>query len=266
MAQLTYYVAPWDVEELAPEPDLVEARDGLRWGYVAADLDRFSRMACSRNVGNFAFHPAERYEIAWSALAMELYTATERPSPSDLINAGWQAVSTAMADENRHRGRDRIRHKGTIRSSFLRYWDDAIRHTGSPEAPIVERLAVHQIWPLLTDGQQEALLAFAVHGSIADAASALGKSTAAVHKLADQGRKRFKQWWHEGEAPSRPWMRDRRSSEPATHCPSGHERTPETSYVKHTMRDGKPKQQIICRKCREIRRPKNETRGSVSDA
>ncbi|MFB4265372.1 hypothetical protein [Nonomuraea sp. GTA35] len=254
MAQLTYYVAPWDREKPEAETPVVDVRDGLRWGYLGSDLDRFARMACSRNIGNFAFHPAERYEIAWSAIAMELYTASEQPSPADLIDVGWQAVSTAIADENRHHGRDRIRYKGTIRSSFVRFWFDASLHVGSPEGPVVDRLAVHQIWPLLTEGQQEALLAFAVHGSVADAATALGKTKAAVHKLADEGRKRFKQWWHEGEAPSKPWMRDRRSSIPATHCPSGHERTDETSYVKYTMRNGKPKQQIICRICREERR------------
>lgn len=252
--QLTYYVAPWDREGVVPETSAAQARDGLRWGYVAADLDRFARMACSRNVGNFAFHPAERYEIAWSAIAMELYAALGRPSAADLIDVGWQAVSTAVADENRHHGRDSIRYKGTIRSSFLKFWDDATRHPGSPEGPVVDRMAVHQIWPLLTEGQQEALLAFAVHGNVAHAATALGKTKAAVHKLADEGRKRFKQWWHEGESPSKPWGRDRRRSDPATHCPSGHERTDATSYVKHTMRNGKPKQQIICRICREERR------------
>lgn len=265
MAQLTYYVAPRDSEDVEPETPVAQARDGLRWGYVATDLDRFARMACSRNVGNFAFHPAERYEIAWSAIAMELYAAPGRRSAADLIEIGWQAVSTAVADENRHHGRDSIRYKGTIRSAFQKFWDDATRCASSPEGPVVDRMAVHQIWPLLTEGQQEALLAFAVHGSIADAATALGKSKAAVHKLAADGRNRFKQWWHQGEIPSKPWGRDRRRSQPATHCPSGHERTPETSYVKHTMRDGKPKQQIICRICREARRAKSEPKGETAD-
>ncbi|MFE3452431.1 hypothetical protein ACFXJ8_26255 [Nonomuraea sp. NPDC059194] len=256
MAQLTYYVAPWDREESRPEALAVEARDGLRWGYVAADIDRFARMACSRNVGNFAFHPAERYEIAWSAIAMELYTATERPASGDLIYAGWNAISAANADGARHHGRDQIRHKGTTRSSFWLYWDDAKRYTSSPENNIVERIALDQIWPLLTDSQQEALTALAVHGSMAAAAHALGKSTGALHQVAHKGRARFKQWWHEGEIPSKPWGRDKRRTEPATHCPSGHERTPETSYVRHTMRGGKPKQEIICRICREERRAK----------
>jgi hypothetical protein len=266
MAQLTYYVAPWDREDdpdsEAPE---IDRGDGVRWGYVAADLDRFARMALSRQIGVHTFDPAERYEIAWSGIAVELYSATERPTPGDLIYAGWNAISAANADEARHHGRDLVRHKGTTRSSFWLYWDHAKRHTGSPENGIVERLALNQIWPELTAGQQEALTALAVHGSVVAAAQALGKTTAAVHQVAHTGRARFKELWHEGEVPSRPWGRDRRRSEPATHCPSGHERTAETAYVKHTVRDGKPKQQIICRICREERRAIDKARKLAND-
>ncbi|GAA3078072.1 hypothetical protein [Streptosporangium carneum] len=253
--QLTYYVAPWDADDAEQPPEEVQARDGLRWGYVAADLDRFTRMALSRQIGLLAFAPAERYEIVWSAVALALYEADRQPAPADLITAGWQAITVAIQTEARHHGRDLIRHKGTTRRSYVMYWDAAApRHISSPENGIVERLAVDQIWPMLTAGQQEALAALAVHGSVAAAAQALGKSTAAVHVIARAGRLRFKQWWHEGETPSLPWGRDRRRSEPATHCPAGHERTSETSYIKHTMWRGKPKRQIVCRICREERR------------
>lgn len=253
MTQLTYYVAPWDRDDAQPvEEQRVDPRDGLRWGYVAADLDRFARMAMSRQIGTYALDPVDRYEAAWSAIALALYEADEQPSPGALIYVGWNAISAANADEARHHGRDLIRHKGTTRSAFWLYWDK--RYARSPENGIVERLALDQIWPQLTPGQQEALTALAVHGSMAEAARALGKSPSSLHQLAHKGRERFKALWHEGETPSRPWGRDRRRTEPATHCPSGHERTPETSYVKHYMRDGKPKRDIICRLCREEKR------------
>ncbi|MBB2914901.1 hypothetical protein FHS43_006213 [Streptosporangium becharense] len=264
MTQLTYY-PPRDDPTPEPETPVIDCRDGLRWGYVVADLDRIARMALSRQVGLHTFEPAERYEIAWSAIALELYAAAERPTVGDLISAGWNAIAKTNADQARHHGRDRIRYKGTTRSSFRKYWGDAASlHTSSPEGGIVERLALEQIWPMLTAGQQEALAALAVHGSVAAAAQALGKTSTAVHVIARAGRLRFKQWWHEGETPSRPWGRDRRRAEPATHCPAGHERTSETSYVKHTMRGGKPKQQIICRICREERRAAGNVRKAMA--
>ncbi|WP_062434926.1 hypothetical protein [Herbidospora daliensis] len=263
MTQLTYFATDAEPNGIEQQ-ETAEARDGLRWGYLASDLDRLARMAVSRGIGEYALSRADRYEIAWSAIATELYACIDRPTPTHLIFVGWNAISQASADEARHHGRDRIRHKGTTRTSFWLYWDEVQRYAGSPENGIVERFAVDQIWPALTAGQQEALTALATFGSIDTAAQALGRSRAALHQLAHKGRGRFKELWHEGETPSPAWGRDRRRKDPSPTCPAGHERTDETSYVKHTMRGGKPKQQIICRICREARRAPAGTKAGMA--
>lgn len=185
----------------------------LKHGYTMADLDRATRMALRRNVGWNAFTQSERYEIAWSGIALALYEADEPPTMSDLASAGWYAIGEARVTEMRHHGIDSTHNIGEIRPHFDRYWSWAARPIASPENAIVEKVALYQIWPLLTPQQKQSLSALAVHGSAKLAAAALGKSFSAFHQSAHLGRHRFMEHWHEGETiPARNY-RDRRRAD-----------------------------------------------------
>lgn len=186
--------------------------DGLRWGYTLLDLHDMTRMSLARNIGIGTFTRAERYDIAWTAIATALYETGTAPDRSDLIYAGWRAVSEARTTEMRHHGIDHTRHVGEGRPRFATYW------TRLPEDAATDRLcevlALYQIWPALTDGQQEALAALAAFGNATLAAGGIGKTTAALHRLTQQGRKRFKALWFEGEEVPPPWGRDTRAKDP----------------------------------------------------
>ena len=88
---------------------------------------------------------------------------------------------------------------------------------------MVERLAVGQIWPLLTPGQREALETLAATGDYQAAADALGLSYHTFCRRLSAGRARFLGLWLEGETARRGW-RDRRRTAPETqlHSVSAH--------------------------------------------
>ena len=182
----------------------------LRHGYTVTDLDRAARMAIARNVGFHALSRSERYEIAWSAIALALYEAAEPPTLSDLASAGWYAIADARATEMRHHGIDHNRRIGETRRGFATYWGrrDPVTH----EDRIVERVALGQIWHQLTDTQREYLTALAVHGTAARAAAALGKKLSTFHKTARAGRNAFRTLWWGDETPVT-WGRDRRTAD-----------------------------------------------------
>jgi len=182
----------------------------IRHGLTMADLDRAARWAVARNVGVHTFSRAERYETAWSAAALALCEATDPPTLSDLASAGWQAIAAARAEEMRHHGIDNTRRIGEGRPMFERYWSWHAAPARSFEAGVVDRVALDQVWPLLTGAQQAALTALAVYGSIPLAAAATGAGRPALHRAARLGRARFLAAWHEGETPPARPGRDRR--------------------------------------------------------
>lgn len=188
-----------------PEPEPGPRPDAL-WGYTLADLDALTRSALSRGWGISIGQP-DRYELAWSAIAEALCAAGERPGPGELVRAGREAISGYLHDERRHSGH---RPDGGPRPSFGVYWDEVARHSRSPEGPVVERLALAQIWPRLRDEEREALTALAAYGEYAPAAEALGLRYHTFCMRVHRARERFLRLWHEGESPSRPWGRDRR--------------------------------------------------------
>jgi hypothetical protein len=214
VTQLYYYDLgdePWTWWD-RPRPEPGGPGIEVRHGYTMADMDRAVRMALARNVGVNAFTRTERYEIAWSAVALALCEADLPPTMSDLASAGWQAVSEARLTEMRHHGKDFNRRVGQQRPSFDRYWYWHSGPAGSPEPAIVERLALHQIWPLLAQSEQEALTALAVHGTVLLAAAATGVSRPMLHKRIRAGRLSFQQHWFQGETPPPRRTRDRRTA------------------------------------------------------
>jgi hypothetical protein len=120
--------------------------------------------------------------------------------------------------------------------SFVRYWAGAGAATPSPEGRIVEREALAQIWPTLTELERRAVLAFAAHGSAEVACVALGMTRRAFLSRLNAARARFRTWWHEGETPSVKWRPDSATRDgKRTLRPCGHPST----YTRHRRR-GEP--------------------------
>lgn len=199
--QLTY----WQPPQAVPEPD-PEPRPDALWGYTLADLDSLTRSALSRGWGLRIGQPT-RYELVWSAIAEALCAAQERPEPGELVRAGWAGLNEYLADERHHWG---VTRDGIMRPSFFLYWDEVVRNSRSPEGPVVERLALAQIWGRLRADEAEALIALAAYGEYQPAADALGLKYYTFCARVRRGRERFLRLWHEGETPSRMWGRDRR--------------------------------------------------------
>jgi hypothetical protein len=105
-------------------------------------------------------------------------------------------------------GRDRLVGDGR---APVRLRPAAARPASGPEDRVIERIALAQIWPCLRPAHREALLALAAHGDYGLAARALGKPYSTFKADISRARREFLKLWHEGEAPSRPWVRDRRA-------------------------------------------------------
>jgi DNA-directed RNA polymerase specialized sigma24 family protein len=173
----------------------------LRHGYNLADLDRLARIATRRAFGP-VLDGRDRYQVAWSAIAEQLYAAAARPDPAGLLAAARGAISTHQWKDLHHRGLS-LSYQGTPRHAA--YWHTMSAPTPSPEAAVVDRAALWQIWPRLTAGERAALHALAVYGTHAAAADALGLAYGTFAARLRRARARFLTLWHEGEQPSRLW-------------------------------------------------------------
>ena len=181
----------------------------VRYGWTLASLDKLARSVVA---GNRAWWPAgdrdDLYTAAWHGIVERLCEADEPPLRGELMEAGRRALAEDVKANMRHHG---ARTDGTNNGlKFAMYWTWHGRTTPSPESSIVERLALEQIWPTLTDGQQQALLALAATGDYQQAGQLTGSHSSLKSQLM-KGRRRFLAAWHEGEKPSRPWGTDRRA-------------------------------------------------------
>lgn len=206
--QRTYY-APADMEDEGPgwepAPDDVHT---LAHGYNLADLDRLTRAAVWR-VWGLHLDYRERYDLAWSGIVEHLYSSAEPPTPAELIGAGQDGIGGHVRAEARAHGRDHHNAYEEFRR-YGAYWEWTARHAPSPETRVVERTALWQIWPALTEGQRRVLLAIAAHGTRQAAANALGITQKTLTHHLYAARARFFALWHEGEEPSRIWGAERR--------------------------------------------------------
>src|SRR5690606_8654666 len=253
LMQLTYHTAdlPPDTGEppaWKPAPDDIHT---LRYGYNLADIDRLARMALSRTVGNPLDHRT-RYEVAWSAIAEALYAASEPPTPSDLIYAAQRELGRHTRQEMRHHGHHH-RDPGQTMRGYAAYWNPP---AGDPlEDVVVNRTALWQIWPRLTDCERQVLLALATTGDYAAAADALAANPGTFRVNLRRARRRFLALWHEGETPPGAWGTDRRvgtrarantstetEAEAGAPRPPG-KRKPVTRLVK--QRKGRPTHQLV---------------------
>lgn len=180
----------------------------LRHGYTLDDLRSIAGRVVHSAWGQLGDR-VERLEMAWSAIAEALYTSEDAPTRRDLWHAGVQAMGKYDADYHHHHG---VTTTGGPAPRFQAYWCLA-RTTPSPEDGAVERVALAQIWPQLSEHQQRALLALAAFDDYDGAARALGLTYSAFYQAVWKARRRFLALWHEGETPSRIWGGlDRRAS------------------------------------------------------
>lgn len=220
MAQLTYYVAPWDREDVSqPTPpevnyDIPQDPMELRHGYTFAQLDRIAALAT--NTGRALVMPyQDRRDEAWSAIVEHLYAAETPPSSHELVEVGRSAIYALIRSERREQGFYKEHTDGTAHGpgsspTFQQFWEPLNRPVRSPEGPIVERLALAQIMASLTERQREAIHALAACDRYDAAAELLGIKPQTFRATIGRGRRRFRELWHEGEIPSKPWGTDRR--------------------------------------------------------
>jgi hypothetical protein len=184
----------------------------LRHGYNLADLERLTGIAI-HVAHSRAMDYRDRYDAAWFAIVEALYMAEVRPDPWELKRTGTRAVNRLAQDHGHTWGYDRNSPDGgyeTMRG-FLKYWELDRRAHPSHEHRVVDRVALWQIWPELSDTHRSVLLAMAAHHDQLAAAAGLGKSYATVGSHLRDARREFFALWHEGETPSRLWGKsDRR--------------------------------------------------------
>ncbi len=181
----------------------------LRHGYTLDSLTRLAYFAARRKRWHGGTELPVRFEVAWSAIAEHLYAAEQPPGAGDLIQAGWKAIAEHADARRQFLGRA---HDGPGPwRGFERYWRHVAAPADGPEDKLIERLALAQIWPCLRPVHREALAALAAHDDYQRAADALGISYATFKSRISTGRREFLALWHEGETPSRPWVRDRRA-------------------------------------------------------
>lgn len=202
---------PADVDPDAPADDV----HTIAHGYNLADLDRLSHVAARRTFGGYGTH-SDRYVLAYEAMTELLLTTTEHPSSHELLSCASRAITNHQQKEERHYGYSRKR--DTIRAGYCRYWNWSASITPSPERAVVERTALWQIWPRLSDRNRRSLLALAAAGDKHKAAEALGISPNTIKRHLRDARAAFLALWHEHEVPSKaPWKSRHATNKTKTH-------------------------------------------------
>jgi hypothetical protein len=248
----TYYATPEPTFAPPPGPERTEA---LLWGFTIRDLDRAARAAvvADRSRG---MDQQTAFDIAWEGIATHLVDADRSPSYRDLVTAGWQAIYAEVRQGNRMRGIPETERGYNVeaRPRFAQYWGNFT--VPSPEGRIVERLALEQILPALTEVQQRGLAALAVRGDYQAAADLLGIDYRALVARVNAGRKRFLAVWFEHETPPKTRRTDRRVGSrgaQSASCPAGHEWTEENTRWNVRTVKGTVRRSRRCRACQRDR-------------
>lgn len=186
-------------------------------GYTLTDIHQLTRTAIHRRSAYSACDADERYAAGWHAAVELLLTTEEPPTRHDIIRAAWDAADHETRRTAEHRGAGRTRGDGSRSDGttvkFWAYWDSNTRTTPSHETGIIDRIALGQIWPRLTESQRQALTALATLGNYQAAADTLGLDYYAFCRRISTARARYLALWLEGETPRRGW-RDRRRTTP----------------------------------------------------
>jgi ribosomal protein L13E len=176
-----------------------------------ADLDRAARVGVTLARSAHGTHDV-RYQAAWDGALdalLDVPDGAQPPTEKDLALTAARAVSSASAIERHHHGLT-VRGAGAPRHAV--YWRDLTAPTPSPEARVVNRIAIAQILPRLTDLDRQAVAALAAADDYAAAAALLGITYNTFTVRISAARRRFLRLWHEHEngKPRTIWRPDRR--------------------------------------------------------
>lgn len=235
--------------------------EGLLWGYTIRDIDAAARSAVAADrTRGMDQHTA--YDIAWEGIVTALCEADQSPQWSSLVNSGWQAIYAEIRQGTRMRGIPETGRGYATETTprFAQFWGPLV--APSHEGRIVERRALAEILPALTDLQQSALAALAARGDYQAAADLLGIDYKTLVARVGHARKTFLACWFEHETPPKRRRSDRRVGTRGVQsdtCPSGHRWTEEntrwtTRTVNGTVRRG--------RRCRVCQRDRDAARRS----
>lgn len=245
MVQRTFYAlaseAPPEQASWEPAP---HDEHTLTWGYNLADLDRLSWVAARRTFGGGTDF-ADNHDIAWGTIVETLYTADQPPEPYDLLRVASGAIITHRRVEARQHG---ISVKTwETRPGFEQYWDRHSLVTASHENHVIDRVALWQIWPKLTDRQREAILALAATGNYDQAAAAVGLTPDNFSGVLTRARRAFLHAWHQGEQPSTIWRPRRRPKQPVGRNGKTRVTTAQFDEIRSLLHQSVPRAEIATR-------------------
>lgn len=219
-------------------------------GYTIGQVEHFARSAV-RMAGQYASDYLDRLDAAYGAILICLYEAPHWPTRHKLEDAGARAVHALVGQTLHLRGyRDLSGYAGAGSAPrYATYWVGERHVTPSPENRIVERIAVQQVLPRLTPRERQAIAALAATGDYQAGADLLGMGYDPFCNAVARARRRAMRLWLGGETPVKRRKDVRLGSRTAvrpTHCPQGHEYTPENTAC---TRSGS----LRCKRCHRER-------------
>lgn len=204
----TFRMLPID-DAPAPREEVVCSSPGhIRHGWTVDDVGRLAWGVAATDAWNRAMTAGERYDHARYGIVTHLLSSDETPSRHDLYRAGQAEISSAAYAELRYKGVDDKQDYGTVPRAAA-YW-----HTSAAnpvEERVIERIALHQVWPLLTRRQAQALSTVAACDDYQQAVEALGVTERSLAGRLLEARRKVTTAWFEHETPPR----RRRSQSPA---------------------------------------------------
>lgn len=231
-------------------------------GYTTDSLRELASTAARLVDGRLAQDHAHRYDLAYGAIAEALLTAPTPPHPGQLVSAGMTAISNETKAMHQLYGvANRDVNRGVASAPrFHAYWYGHTPYRGTPhwQDQVDERLTLTQAMATLSDPLRDALVALALCDDYQKAADALGINYKALAWRLRKARGQvLPLFLGPDEHPAHTNHADRRRKYQATHCPQGHEFTPE-----NTRWEGVARRSRRCRACdhvRELRRPRRTT-------